>query len=378
MAAPTRKQLTLLKNDAVTVRKSIKSGKDLEKSEATVRKYLADTVYSQEQLRLQYLLCDVLKRAYEVGNEKMYLRQPTDTLCLINTGKRMFFAYEKLDSLDTSVRRRNATFLMPCRTNIFMGGIFFMHKNMWKSAWESFDIYLDCAHQPLFSGMRIDTDDEMFHRVAFLSLITAHRLDSLPLALKYSDKSVLSRQSEKAYEILAEMSLLHRDTLSAYKFLSEGFKAHKSSRYLFSNLLEYLRSKDRYDEALSICERELAADSLNADFLLGKHIILYDKQRFDESIQWGDKVIAVSDSIPTPYYNIGSIYYQRAQNELKGKQSKPYRQRLREAQKCFRRMLPYMERYRQLAPDDINRWKPALYDAYLNLNMGKEFREISK
>ena len=377
MAAPTRKQLTLLKNDVVTVRKSIKTGKDLEKSEATVRRYLADTVYSADSIRLQSLLCDVLKRAYEVGNEKMYLKQPTDTVCLINTGKRMFLAYERLDSMDASVRKRNAAFLMPYRTNVFMGGIFFLHKGEWQEAWENFDIYLQCPRQPLFSDMQLPKDDVTARRVAFLSLIAAHRLDSLPLALKYADRSVRSRQSEKAYEILAEMSLLHRDTLNAYKFLSEGFDSHKSSRYLFSNLLEFLRSKGRYDEALSICNRELETDSLNADFLLGKHIVLFDTQRDDEAIVWGDKVIAVNDSLPEPYYNIGSIYYQRAQQALK-KQGKPYRQRLREAQKQFRRSLPYMERYRLLSPNEGNRWKPALYDAYLSLNMGKEFREINR
>jgi hypothetical protein len=37
-----------------------------------------------------------------------------------------------------------------------------------------------------------------------------------------------------------------------------------------------------------------------------------------------------------------------------------------------------MERYRQLRPDDAKRWKPILYDAYLNLNMGKEFSEINQ
>jgi hypothetical protein len=377
LAAPTRKQLTLLKNDIVSVRKSIKTGKNLDKSEETVRRYLADTLYKQEQVRLQHLLCDVLKKAYEVGNEKMYLRQPTDTLCLLNTGKRMFLAYEKLDSLDSSVRKRNATYLMPYRTNIFMGGIYLLHHKAWQEAWQSFDIYLDCPRQPLFSGQNIDAYDHTARRVAFLSLVAAYRLDSLPLALKYADRAVLSRQSEKAYEILSEMSLIHRDTLNSYKYLSEGFKAHRKSHYLFTNLLEYLRGRERYAEALDLCNAELAIDSLNADFLLGKHIILYDLQRYDEAITWGDKAIAVSDSLPTAYYNIGTIYYQRAQSALK-KQGKPYRQRLREAQKCFRRLLPYMERYRHLAPSDAPRWKPALYDAYLNLNMGKEFREISK
>jgi len=39
---------------------------------------------------------------------------------------------------------------------------------------------------------------------------------------------------------------------------------------------------------------------------------------------------------------------------------------------------PYMERYRQLMPDDRKRWAPALYRIYLNLNLGKQFEEIDK
>ena len=38
----------------------------------------------------------------------------------------------------------------------------------------------------------------------------------------------------------------------------------------------------------------------------------------------------------------------------------------------------YMERYRQLAPRQQDKWAPALYKIYLNLNMGKQFDEIDK
>ena len=37
-----------------------------------------------------------------------------------------------------------------------------------------------------------------------------------------------------------------------------------------------------------------------------------------------------------------------------------------------------MERYRQLAPDQKQKWAPVLYTIYLNLNMGKEFDEIDR
>ena len=39
---------------------------------------------------------------------------------------------------------------------------------------------------------------------------------------------------------------------------------------------------------------------------------------------------------------------------------------------------PYMERYRRLAPQQKQKWGPALYRIYLNLNMGKQFDEIDR
>jgi hypothetical protein len=52
-----------------------------------------------------------------------------------------------------------------------------------------------------------------------------------------------------------------------------------------------------------------------------------------------------------------------------------YRQEL---QRLYAAARPYMEKYRQLMPADRQRWAPALYRIYLNLNMGKQFEEIDK
>ena len=37
-----------------------------------------------------------------------------------------------------------------------------------------------------------------------------------------------------------------------------------------------------------------------------------------------------------------------------------------------------MENYRKLAPTEKQKWAPALYRIYFNLNMGKQFDEIDK
>ena len=82
-----------------------------------------------------------------------------------------------------------------------------------------------------------------------------------------------------------------------------------------------------------------------------------------------------NDTLPKLNYNIGYIYNVKAQQTLK-KTGVPYRHRMKEAQKYYRLLLPYMEKYREEKPEDRQRWYPILYDAYLNLNKGKEFNAL--
>ena len=59
------------------------------------------------------------------------------------------------------------------------------------------------------------------------------------------------------------------------------------------------------------------------------------------------------------------------ENDSKNKKSR------KTALDYYRKALPYMEKYRVLAPDDKERWATSLYNIYLKLNMGRKFEEIS-
>jgi hypothetical protein len=44
----------------------------------------------------------------------------------------------------------------------------------------------------------------------------------------------------------------------------------------------------------------------------------------------------------------------------------------------YQKARTYMERYRMMMPEEKQKWGPALYRIYLNLNMGKQFDEIDR
>ena len=84
-----------------------------------------------------------------------------------------------------------------------------------------------------------------------------------------------------------------------------------------------------------------------------------------------DTLIALNDSLPDPYYNAGTCYLNKA---LK---LHPLREK-KQLKATYQKARHYMERYRQLAPEQKQKWGPALYRIYLNLNMGKQFDEIDR
>ena len=93
--------------------------------------------------------------------------------------------------------------------------------------------------------------------------------------------------------------------------------------------------------------------------------------RLDECIAICDSLIRHNDTLPEPYYNAGTAYLNKALRLHPIRQKKAMKD-------TYQMACTYMECYRQLAPDQKQKWGPALYRIYLNLNMGKQFDEIDQ
>lgn len=371
------------KKDISTVKTNLKASKDLEKSEATLRKYLADSVFSKQK-SLHLMLIECLRKQYEAGNEKMYLKQKVDTASILHTNVRQFLAIETFDSIDAapnskgvsepSYRKKHAEYLKPYWGNILKGGIFFFAHSKWQDAWDSFNTYLDCYKQPLFSVEQLDTTQ--LHFAAFLATMSAYNLSNLTLALKYAEEAIAyAPRKEMTLQRLADICAEKGDTARYVEYLERGNDAFPYSGYFFPNLIDFRVASKDYAKALQCADAALAKDSLNITFLLARHNVLMMMQRYDEALEDGIAMLVINDSLAIPNYNVGCIYYKKAQDAMR-QTGLSYKQRLKNAQQYYKLCRPYMERYRELMPKDKHLWRPVLYDVYLNLNMGKEFDSL--
>lgn len=393
------KKAKQLKADIVVAKTAIKNATDmekndnnaqkklsaLEKSEQTIGNYLSQENF-KDRKDLHLLLIDLVRKQYEAGNEKMYLKQKVDTAWYVKTGYRMFLAIKTFDDIDAkpkengvadpSYRKRHAEYLAPYKVNMMKGGMYFMKHQKWEDAWQCLDLYLDSRTWPLFEGIKQDTIDDK--RVAYMAMRAAIELQDLVKAKKYSKEALSdARLNERALTMLSNLSLTKGDSISYIEYITNGFEKYPTSAYFFPRLIDYYTNKGDYASSEKYVDEALKKDSTNNLFMLAKHTILMSTEQYEDALRYAYRLVQKKDTLPILNYNIGFIYYQKAQQALK-QTGKPYRTRMKDAQKYYKFLLPYMEKYRKSAPEDRSRWYGILYDAYLNLNMGKEFNALEK
>lgn len=170
---------------------------------------------------------------------------------------------------------------------------------------------------------------------------------------------------------MAEARRKLKDDSLYHETLLQGFRRNPSNSYFFPHLMDYYTGNGDYEAALRTADSALAHNDSSQLFLFAKSTVLFSMGRYDESIALSDTLIAMNDSLAEPYYNAGTAWVNKA---LK---YHPLREK-KQMKTAYQKARPYVERYRQLAPDQQKKWGPALYRIYLNLNLGRQFDEIDR
>lgn len=369
----------------------LKSGKDFDKAETLMTDLLKDSVNRTNE-KIWTILISAQREQYEQGNEKLYLKEQYDTAAFFNHAMKLFKTSEAFDSMEAQpdkkgnvkikYRDKNARYLDKIRANLYNAGVYFVKKNDFKTAYSYFDQYIDCARQPLFSNYNYLETDSLMPIVGCWTVFCGHSLGDSELTLKYhklAEKDdarlvyVLQYEAETYAEIGNEDAYLST--------LKRGFNLYPTYDFFFRNLMENYWQKKDEDTAMQLVSMALAIDSSNIVFRYAENRTLMNLGRYDECIETGKRLLEQNDSIPEVYYTVGLAYYNQAVDKqlLLSKLTTADRKNVRqEIQELYRESLPYLEKYRELFPDQKGKWLTPLYNIYLNLNMGAEFDEINR
>ena len=377
--------LSAQKKEISQARSDIKNRNNLENAESSMRELLKDSA-NKENIKIYITLADAIKTQYEIINEKFYLNEPADTAMFFNTLRKMFIAYESLDSIDMQPdkkgrvklkhRKKNAEYLSRYRNNLYNGGIYFVKKNNFNSAYDLMDSYIRCKIQPLFSSCMTGESDSLYSSAAFWTMFCGLRLSKPDSILKYSDLALTDKKyRERAFVYMSEAYLMKRDTINYVNTLRRGFEENRKSNFFFTRLMDYYNSTNRLDSAMSIVNAALSSDGGNPLFLFAKSNLLLNMGEYADCIAISDTLIARNDTVPEVYLNAGVSYMNLALALEKDLKAGKYENK--NIIGYYKKALPYMEKYRALAPEDKERWAQSLYNIYLKLNMGRQFEEVT-
>jgi len=374
------------KKTMTQVKDYIKSGKNLDKAEKLMTDLLNDSS-SRGNEKVWLLLFESQRKQYDQGNEKLYLKEKYDTTALFLVGKRMFDTLEGLDSLDRlpdargkvklKYRDRSAELLNIYRPNLFNGGVFFMKKHDFSRAYDFFDTYINSAVKPMFARYQYAERDKRLPEAAYWASYCGYKLEKPQLTLRHTYQALKdSVHLPYMLQYLSETYKLEKDTARYVQTLKDGFSKYPKFPFFFPRLIDYYSHIGAYDEAMKSCDEALQTDSVNTLFRYAKSSLLLTMGRYKQSFAISKALIAENDTLADAYLNAGLALFDQAVELDKKTQSgsKMYNQIL----ELYRKAMPYLEKYRAMAPDQKDKWALPLYTIYLNLNMGKQFDEIDK
>lgn len=348
----------------------IKNGK-YDDAEKQIAPLLKDSVHRKNK-RVWIALYDIVHGKYKQANDKLYLNQRQDTAAFFALVRRMVGVAETLDSLAPEERKSVAAEQNSYRVNLFNGGIYFVRKGKWQDAYDFMETYIDCGQQPLFSSYNYDSLDARMPQAAYWATYSGYMLHDPVLTLRH--RHLALRDTTKAdftLQFIAEARSWLKDDELYLSTLQEGFRRYPLFPYFFPRLFDAYTNRGEYDRALAVADSALAVCDSSQLFLFAKCTTLLQMGKYAESIKIGDRLIELNDSMPEPYFNVATAYINIADRLDERRERKLVKQ-------AYQNAKPYMEKYRAMMPEEKQKWGPALYRIYFNLNMGKQFDEIDR
>lgn len=374
------------KKEIQTAKDQVKAGKNLDQAAASMKKLLADSA-NRTNRKIWTIYFDAVRKQYEQGNEKLYLKQKYDTAQLFNYTRQLFEVAFQYDSVETApdkkgrrdfeFRKGHSEYLAHIRSNLYNGGIWFLNKKKYPDAYKFFDCYIECASQPMFKQHNYGEKDKHLPTAAYYAVYSGYKMKDPKATLHHSYEALKDTvHYNYMLQYLAETYMLEKDTARYVASLKEGFKRVPTFPYFFPRLVEYYVVRNQLDSAMTVVNEALTVVPDSDVYLAAKSNLLLEQGKLKECIEVSKKVIEVNQKLGDPYYNAGICYFNLAVEQ--DKNSHNSRKVKEQVEANYKKALPYLVKYREMEPKEQGKWAFPLYTIYLNLNMGKEFDEIDK
>ena len=327
-----------------------------------------------------------------VENRKAFLKQPYDTANFFNKLRDMYGQLRLCDSVDIlpdangrvhpRLQKKTQALRLEHRRNIYGGGKFFLSKENYAAAYPFFDLYCTYRGQGA-KGKGQEQPDTLYPHAVLWATLSAFQVDNYAGTIKHVDAAIPYTDSVTAailqeYKVRSYASLKNDSMWVAS--LQQGVVKYPFHDYFFVQLADWCHAHRRFDVERRLADRLIGKTGGKAIHYYAKSKSYLSEENYEAAIAYADSTIERQRDFADAYYNKGIAYLNMAvishEKSCKDSNDPQFAIDKQRTQELYRQARPCMEMVRRLQPEKMDRWAPALYRIYLNLNLGDEFVEI--
>jgi tetratricopeptide (TPR) repeat protein len=283
---------------------------------------------------------------YESG-DKSLMKLYTDPLLL---------AYESFQkSMDLDDKDQMTKLIMiqyPMLSNDFLNwAVAEFEESNFEKALIAFETLLEIQQSDIYGG-QIDT------AVVFNTGLTAYNAKQYEKALMYYDKCIEMEYETSSPYLRKYLTYNEMEDLeNSEKVLIEAFTKFPEDQAVLLQLIDFYLINQMDQEAFENIERAKSKDSSNFSLYWAEGVLYMKQSKYDEAIVALEKSIEIKSDLFDTQFNMGVCYYNKASdlfdvaNDIMD--NAKYNKAVEAANVVFATALPYMERARELRPDDL-------------------------
>jgi tetratricopeptide (TPR) repeat protein len=216
--------------------------------------------------------------------------------------------------------------------------------------------------------------------VVFNTALAAYNAKDFEKAHKYLDQSIELKYGETTPYLLKYQAYMEEGDLEGAEMsLRSAFEAFPEDEQVLLTMIQFFIDNDKREDALDYLNLALESAPDNYNLHYAKGVMYMQSEDYEEALKHLLKSIELKDDYFNSQYNSGVCHYNMGANILQEANEimdpEEYNKALEEANKVFSKALPYMERARELDPNDMDTLT-SLKELYYRLQMTDKYDDV--
>lgn len=267
-------------------------------------------------------------------------------------------SYKKALELDDKGRNSNSVKIkLTLLTNdLTTQAVNAFEANDYKGALKSFEQILDIQDLDI---IKADNPGAVDTVIMFNAGLAAYNAKDFETAVKYyKETTKYGYNGARTYSLIADSYLQMQDTVNAIATAQEGFEKYPDDNNVLTSMIDLYLKTGQKEDAMKYLEMAIQQDPNNVTYHFAQGTLFESFGEEEKAIKAYEKAIEIDPEFFNAYYNLGALYYNKGvkqwdvAREVPPNENERYEAELKKADVWWEKALPYMEKCRELNPDE--------------------------